>query len=142
MIKQENIRFRLEENHFGKLLGLISDQIEAGFAVCRMPITPALTNPYGFAQGGSLVSFADATMALALVYLDEAVTTNDIQYHFTEGIRLGAVARCEARVVKEGRKLVTLEARVYAQAGTEVRLIGLSTATYYRLGRPMLPEER
>lgn len=136
MIKEENMRFRVDANNFGQLIGVTCGAVGEGYAEAGMVIKEELANPYRIAQGGSLVSLADATMALALVYLDEAVTTIDISYHFLDSIKVGKTAYCRAEVVNEGRKVVTLKAEVTDGEKT----LGISTATYYRLGRPMLPE--
>ena len=136
MIKKENLRFRIKHNNFGLHIGVECEEVGEGYAEASMKIGEDLTNPYRIAQGGSLVSLADATMALALVYLDEAVTTIDISYHFMDSIKEGGTAYCRAEVANEGKKIVTLKAEV----SDGEKILGISTATYYRLGRPMLPE--
>lgn len=138
MIKKENVEFRKRNNQLAQTLGIKYEKIEEGRACCILEAKDHILNPYKIVQGGALVSLADASMAGACIYLDEAITTIDIQYHFLGPAKSGDEILCEAKEVNVGRKILTLEAKIFV----DDKVIGLATGTFYRLGSPLIPEDK
>ncbi len=134
---KKGIEFRARENLFVNLMGMKIEDFSEGHAVCSMVIEPKQLNQYHNVQGGCLMSLADNTMGTACCYLNDAVTTLDLQYHFMKPVSLGAKAVCTADVLHAGRKVITVQCRMTV----DDQLVGYGTSTFYRLGKPLIPED-
>lgn len=136
-IIKKGIEFRARENLLINLLGIHFEDFSKGHAVCSMVIEPKLLNQYHNAQGGCLMSLADNTMGTACCYLNDAVTTVDLQYHFMKPVDKGKKAVCTADVLHAGKKVITVKCKMTV----EEDLVGYGSATFYRLGRPLVPKD-
>lgn len=130
------VKFRSQENLFVRNLDIQFEEFTKGHAVCSMVMKAQFLNQYHNGQGGCLMSLADNTMGTACCYLNDAVTTVDLQYHFMRAVKAGEKAVCTADVLHAGRKVVTVKCKMEAGG----RLVGYGTSTFYRLGTPLIPE--
>jgi len=133
------IRARLDEAlretqpDFGAffLLRLFGLDVSYGEETCtvRIPTSAEMFNPQGTSlHGGVLTMAVDISMGhLCKRFLSTCVTVDmDLKY-----LRpINGPARCEASFLKKGRRLVTVQTRVFDQRD---RLAAFATATWYRL---------
>ncbi len=110
-------------------LGIDLEDVEPGRVVARVEISDDLLNPNGSVHGGVIFTMVDTAMGMAAMsVLDEGqfCTTIEIQIRF---LRPAVSGHLEATVVvvKPGRKIIHLEARVH---DAETRLIATGAATF------------
>lgn len=125
----ERMRAILKTVPFAQLLGLEIVAASRGSATLRMPIRKELTQNYGLLHGGAMASLIDTATAFAIVSQlssPERFTTVDLTVNYLKAITEGA-AICQARVVRAGRRILTLSAEVHDDAGT---LAAIAVSTY------------
>lgn len=113
-------------NPLFNFLGIRVESITEAEAVLQLPLRPEFIQGAGVTAGGVLAALADEAMAhvtLANLSPGESTATIEMNLRFLGPIREGVI-RAIARVVKKGRKVVTVEAevrdendRVLARAG-------------------------
>jgi uncharacterized protein (TIGR00369 family) len=122
----------LDHVPFARLLGIEVESIEPGHAVLTMPIRDELKQNHGIAHGGSIAAVIDSAMALAIMPLlgeNERTTTVDLTIHYMRPLT-GGTARASARVVRAGRRVITVSAELFDDQG---RLASTAISTYLRL---------
>jgi acyl-CoA thioesterase len=110
-------------------LGLEIEDLEPGRVVARVEITDDLLNPNGSVHGGVIFTMVDTAMGkAAMSVLDEGqlCTTIEIQIRFLRPAMSGHL-EASIDVVKPGRKIIHLEARVVDGGG---RLIATGAGTF------------
>jgi uncharacterized protein (TIGR00369 family) len=97
-----------------------------GHVVLRFAPQPAFKNHFGNVQGGFAVAMVDALVSVAAYAQTRAwLPTVEIKSSFVAPMKLGE-CRGEALVIKAGRQLVFLEARLW---GADGKLAVHATAT-------------
>lgn len=122
----------LENVPFAKLLGIEIESIEPGHAVLSMEIKEELKRNGGIAHGGAIATLIDSAMAMAIVQLlaaGERTTTVDLTIHYMRPLS-GGSARATARVVRAGRRVITVSAELF---DTNEKLAATALSTYLRL---------
>ena len=122
----------LEHVPFARLLGIEVESIEPGHAVLTMPIRDDLKQNHGIAHGGSIAAVIDSAMAIAIMPLlgeNEKTTTVDLTIHYMRPLT-GGTARASARVVRAGRRIITVSAELFDEHG---KLAATALSTYLRL---------
>ena len=122
----------LDHVPFAKLLGIEVESVEPGHAVLSMPIRDDLKQNHGIAHGGSIAAVIDSAMALAIMPLlaeNERTTTVDLTIHYMRPLT-GGTARASARVVRAGRRIITVSAELFDEQG---KLAATAISTYLRL---------
>jgi uncharacterized protein (TIGR00369 family) len=100
--------------------------LETGRVVLRFAPQPAFRNHFGNVQGGFAVAMIDSLVSIAAYAKTRAwLPTVEIKSSFVAPMKLGE-CRGEAMVIKAGRQLVFLEARLW---GADGRLAVHATAT-------------
>jgi acyl-CoA thioesterase len=115
-------------NRYATLLGLRFVEWEAGRCVCEVDAGPHLHHPGRIVHGGVAFSLADSAMAHALLpMLEEGqnCSTIEIKISYLSAVKDG-VMRAEAWVLKRGRRIVFLEAKVHCGD----RLVATATGTF------------
>ncbi|KAI3964233.1 hypothetical protein MKX01_026378 [Papaver californicum] len=109
-----------------RMLDLLKvDQIERGRIICRLTVTPLVTNSYGTLHGGAVAAVAKlVAMACARTVVDEdkelSLGELSMSYHSASAINVELeVVGC---IVKSGRNVTT--------ASVEFRVKGMKKATY------------
>jgi len=122
----------LDNVPFAKLLGIEVEAVEPGHAVLTMPIRSELKQNHGVAHGGSIAAVIDSAMALAIMPMlaeNERTTTVDLTIHYLRPLTQGT-ARASARVVRAGRRVITVSAELFDDQG---KLAATAISTYLRL---------
>lgn len=106
----------------------ISYDDEAQTCTVVLPYAAHLCNPQGSVHGGIVTSALDISMGhLCHRFLSTAVTI-EMQMRFFRP--LTGTGTCVGRLVRAGRRIVTLESRMTDDAG---RLTAMGTGTWHRL---------
>ena len=122
----------LDEIPFARLLGIEADLVEPGHAVLSMKIREDLLRNGCIAHGGAIATLIDSAMAFAIVPLlseNERTTTVDLTIHYMRPLT-GGTARASARVVRAGKRVITVSAELY---DANEKLAATALSTYLRL---------
>jgi uncharacterized protein (TIGR00369 family) len=122
----------LDQVPFAKLLGMEAELVEPGHAVLTMKIRDDLKRNGGIAHGGAIAALIDSAMAFAIIRLlseNERTTTVDLTIHYLRPLSEGS-ARCSARVVRAGKRVITVSAELFNSEG---KLAATALSTYLRL---------
>lgn len=111
-------------------LGFVLRSIERGRSSWDYRVDPAHFNPNGSLHGGVLMALMDTAMGFAIashVFPEGRFNAAaEMSTRFLAPVRDGLV-KAEATVLKIGKRLATVEARVTDEAGN---LIAVATATH------------
>ena len=114
---------------YARLLGLELTATGRGAAVVSLAVRPELTRMEGIVHGGALASAIDTASAFAVLSLlapGEQTVTVDLTLHFLRPVTSGTV-RARARVLRAGRRLVTVAVEATDDAG---QLVAAALTTY------------
>ena len=142
-VDRESVLERVEqalatsEPVFGKfflarLLDLtISYDDDAKRCIVELPFTDFLRNPQGSLHGGVIATAMDISMGhLCHRYLSTAITM-EMQFRFFRPIN--GPSRCEASLLRPGRRIVHLESRLYDDQGS---LAAFASGSWHRIEVP------
>jgi acyl-CoA thioesterase len=121
----------LDHVPFARLLGIEVDSVEPGHAVLSMKLRDDLMRNHGIAHGGAIATLIDSAMAIAIMALleeNERTVTVDLTIHYLRPISEGT-ARASARVVRAGRRVITVSAELFDQ---NEKLSATAISTYLR----------
>ena len=121
----------LDHVPFAKLLGIEVDSVEPGHAVLSMKLRDDLMRNNGIAHGGAIATLIDSAMAIAIMAQlaeNERTVTVDLTIHYLRPISEGT-ARASARVVRAGKRVITVSAELFDDAG---KLSATAISTYLR----------
>ena len=130
--QRQRVERALDTVPFAKLLGIQLESVVAGHAVLALPIREELKQNNAIVHGGAIASLIDSAMAFAIIPLlaeKERTTTVDLTIHYLRPLTEG-VAKCSARVVRAGRRVVVVSAEVFDH---QERLAATAVSTYLRL---------
>ena len=122
----------IDEIPFARLLGIEAELLEPGHAVLSIKIRDDLKRNGGIAHGGVAAALIDSAMAFAIVPLlseNERTTTVDLTIHYLRPLT-GGTARASARVVRAGRRIITVSAELF---DSQEKLAATALSTYLRL---------
>ena len=122
----------LDHVPFAKLLGIEVDSVEPGHAVLSMKLRDDLMRNNAIAHGGAIATLIDSAMAIAIMALleeNERTVTVDLTIHYLRPISEGT-ARASARVVRAGRRVITVSAELFGEDG---KLSATAISTYLRM---------
>ncbi len=122
----------LAEVPFAKLLGIELEAIDTGVAILALDVRDELKQNDGVVHGGAIAALVDTAAAFAVISLlpvDERATTVDLTLNYLRPLRSGR-ARATARVVKAGRRLIVVSAKMTDGAGN---LAATALTTYIRV---------
>ena len=121
----------LDHVPFAKLLGIEVDASEPGHAVLSMKLRDDLMRNNGIAHGGAIATLIDSAMAIAIMAQlaeNERTVTVDLTIHYLRPLSAGT-AKASARVVRAGRRVITVSAELFADDG---KLAATAISTYLR----------
>ena len=121
----------LDHVPFAKLLGIEVDSVEPGHAVLSMKLRHEHMRNNAIAHGGAIATLIDSAMAIAIMAMleeNERTVTVDLTIHYLRPISEGT-ARASARVVRFGRRVITVSAELFDHAG---KLSATAISTYLR----------
>lgn len=121
-------------DHFTSLVGIEMMRCEDGECSTRLEIRDELLHGGGVVQGGVPFTMCDSAMAQALrssLEPGQGSATIEVKISFLEAVREGTLV-CEARMVRRGKRVAFLEAKV-----TEGdRLVATATGSFAILQHP------
>lgn len=121
----------LDHVPFAKLLGIEVDSVEPGHAVLSMKLRHEHMRNNAIAHGGVIATLIDSAMAIAIMALleeNEHTVTVDLTIHYLRPVPEGS-AKASARVVRAGRRVVTVSAELFDGEG---KLAATAISTYLR----------
>lgn len=107
-----------------ELLGISIDVVEEGRACAAVEADASALNPNGVVHGAVLFAIADTAMAAAttsIISEDMACASIDVHVRFLRPARNGRL-EAEAVVLRAGRRVVHLEARIVDEGGEQVAM--------------------
>jgi uncharacterized protein (TIGR00369 family) len=126
------IREALSRVPFATLLGIELEQAGHGSATLRLNIRDELRQIHGVMHGGAIASLIDTATAFAILTLledKEKFSTVDLMVNYLRPLKGGTVT-ARARVLRAGRRLITVSADVFDEGGS---LAATALSTYLRL---------
>lgn len=117
-------------------LGMTISSPQPGTGRAELDVAPPVHNPNGVVHGAVLFAMVDTAMGAATMSsLDEGLACASIEVHlrFLRSVSTGRL-RAEAAVVKGGRRVVQLDARVEDDTGVLVALASGSFAVIPAMG--------
>ena len=127
----DELRGKLQHIPYTRLLGIQLEQAEPGSAILTLEIRDELKRNNGIAHGGAIASLIDTATAFATLSLlpaGQRSTTVDLTINFLRPITSGE-ARAKARVVRDGRRIITVSAEVFEGGG---KLVATAISTYIK----------
>jgi uncharacterized protein (TIGR00369 family) len=113
-------------------LGIELVEIGEGTATMKLPMKEELRQPYGLLHGGATASLIDTATAFAVVgaigQADKA-TTVDLTVHYLRPV-VNETTICTAKVVRAGKRLITVSAEVHNENG---KMIATALSTYAKV---------
>lgn len=106
---------RVGFNPFKDLIGFQFTKCADGVCSCTLEVEERHFHPGGVVQGGVSFTMADASMATCLQTVleeGEGCSTIEANISYLEPVRSGTL-RCEAKVIRRGRRVAFLEARLH-----------------------------
>lgn len=120
---------------FLKLLGIEVESAGPGTATLVLPIRQEIMRNDGIVHGGAVASLIDSAFAFAIIPMlaeDERTVTIDMTVHYLRPLS-GGLAKTVARVVRFGRRVITVSAEVFDENG---KLAATALSTYMRMVTP------
>ncbi len=107
----------INQNHFGKLLGMDFEVISPGVIQYMMTIEEKhLATPFA-AHGGAIASLIDASLGVACLSKvfseDKVVSTIEFSMKFHKPALLGAKLIAKASVISAGKRILVSESKIY-----------------------------
>ncbi|CAN5530493.1 PaaI family thioesterase [soil metagenome] len=123
---------RIKEIPYPSLLGFELVDLKFGEATLKLQMRDQLRQHYGLLHGGATASLIDTAMAFACISClaeGEQSTTIDLTVHYLRPVTEGEVF-CTAKVVRAGKRILTVSAEVVNEAG---KLVATSLSTYTKI---------
>jgi uncharacterized protein (TIGR00369 family) len=117
---------------FLKVLGVQVESVGPGTATLLLPVREELKRNDGIVHGGAIASVIDSAFAFAIIPLlseNERTTTVDLTIHYLRPLA-GGVAKASARVVRAGRRVITVSADLFDE---NEKLAATALSTYLRI---------
>jgi uncharacterized protein (TIGR00369 family) len=120
---------------FLKHLGIEVESVGRGTATLLLPVREELSRNDGIIHGGAIASVIDSAFAFAITPLlaeNERTVTVDLTIHYLRplGGEGGGAARTIARVVRAGRRVITVSAELFDE---NEKLAATAISTYLRI---------
>ena len=127
---------------FIDLLGITLERFEGGESTLHFAPRPEHCNSFGVAHGGSLMTFLDATMAIAArsVNVDSGVITIEMKTSFMRPapvVKSGEHLVGKGRLLHRTRSMACVEGRIHDPAG---QWCATATGTFKYVPRAQRPD--
>lgn len=126
--REDEIRKKLNSIPYVQFLDIKLEEIAIGTATLSLEIADHLKRNNGIAHGGAIASLIDTATAFATLSVlkpNQHSTTVDLMIHFLRPLN-GGKATASAEVVRAGRRLIVVSARV-SDVGGNLAATALST---------------
>ena len=117
---------------FLKFLGIEVESVGPGTATLLLPVREEINRNDKIVHGGAIASVIDSAFAFAIIPLlgeNERTMTVDLTIHYLRPLS-GGVAKTTARIVRAGRRVITLSAELFDENG---KLAATALSTYLRM---------
>lgn len=117
---------------FFKLIGVEIESVGVGTATLVLPIREEFKQNDAIVHGGAIATVIDSSLAFSIIPLldeNERTTTVDLTIHYLRPLT-GGVARATARVIRAGRRVITVSAELFDE---NEKLTATALSTYLRL---------
>jgi acyl-CoA thioesterase len=117
---------------FVNLIGMELVELKGSAAIFKLEMREQLRQPHGLLHGGATASLIDTAMAFAVITCltkDEKASTVDLTVHYLRPVTNGTIT-CAAKVVKAGKRLLTVSAEVVSDQG---KLVATALSTYSKV---------
>ncbi|MEE1114194.1 MAG: PaaI family thioesterase [Eubacterium sp.] len=128
------LNYRNSQNRFGNLIGIVTTEIDDGYAKGYIDVTEKLRNPIGSVHGGCLYSLADSIGGAASASHGYITPTVSGDMHFLSPALNCKRVWAEARELKHGKKMSTFDVRLTDENS---RILATAIFTYYNIGIPL-----
>ena len=128
------LRGSLARIAYARLLGIELESAERGAVVFRMGARRELEQIDGIMHGGAIASLVDTASAFAVLTMLEpgqTTATVDLTIHYLRPVRDDARLKAQARVLRAGKRIVTVSIEVTNERG---ELTATALTTYARKG--------
>ena len=122
----------LHNNEFAKMIGMKLVEMRPNEATIEIEMRDELRQPHGLLHGGVTATLIDTAMAFAVITVltrEEKASTVDLNVHYLRPHLDGKIF-CTAKVVKAGKRLLTVSAEVVNEHG---KLIATALSTYTKV---------
>ncbi len=130
--QKERATASLERNSFARLIGMKLIDLQPSEATVQIEMRDDLRQPHGILHGGVTATLVDTAMAYAVITClseIEKASTVDLTVHYLRPHSEGAF-KCTAKVVRAGRKILTVSADVFNERG---KLFATAISTYMKV---------
>jgi len=136
------IRAALDKQGFMKLVGAKVDALAPGRAVMSLERRSEVLQQHGFFHGGVIAFLVDnATTVAAGTLADreagQGVLTAEYKLNFTSPAK-GERIVCEAQVLRPGKRMSVVEAKVFSHEKGQAKLCAVALATIAMVEAPAL----
>ena len=143
MLSKEEIiskfKARCGKSKFVELCGIKIENIECGSVVLTMKIVEALTNPYGLAHGGALMTLLDTCIGISCLSVGKNVVTLNMTTNFIKGAALGETVTATCQLIHKGKTTMVGESVLVDSQG---KLLAKASATFFVIGKnEVVPEQ-
>ena len=128
----ETAKSVLHNNEFAKMIGMKLIGMKSDEATIEIEMRDQLRQPHGLLHGGVTATLIDTAMAFAVITVltrEEKASTVDLNVHYLRPHLDGKIF-CTAKVVKAGKRLLTVSAEVVNEQG---KLIATALSTYTKV---------
>lgn len=134
-----NFKARCGKSKFVELCGIKIEKLECGSVELSMKITEQLTNPYGLAHGGALVTMLDTCIGISCLSVGKNVVTLNMTTNFLKGAPMGETVTSSCKLIHKGKTTMVGEAEMLDSKGN---LIAKASATFFVIGKnEVVPEQ-
>lgn len=130
--QRRRIENALQKVPFARLIGIELEEVVVGAATMGFEVRAELKQNHGVIHGGAVASLIDTAAAFAVISVlppDEQATTVDLTISYLKPLTKGR-ARCTARVLRAGRRLIVASAELSDDAGN---LAATALTTYIKI---------
>jgi uncharacterized protein (TIGR00369 family) len=119
---------------FNAFLGVNLEQITDGAVDIAIEVREELRQHHGYVHGGVVGALADTACSWAAATAGRDVVTSSYSIQFLAPAK-GARLRAEGRIIKAGKRLIAVEARVFSESeGEAPRLSAITLASIAVVG--------
>lgn len=130
----QRLRASVKTSGFSVLLGAEPIRCWQGESELVVELTSELKQHHGFAHGGVIGAIADNACAWAAASVAGDVVTSSYTLHFL-GPALGERLRAKGRVIRAGKRQLTVQADVFAENGADSKHVATAIATIAKVER-------
>ena len=130
-VVEAKVRKSFDSQSLMKTVGASLSRVEDGYCEIQAPILPASRQQHGFAHAGLTFAIGDSAAgyaALSIMPMDHEVLTTEMKINLLAPGR-GEKLIAQGRVIKPGRRLVIVQADVFAVEDGRKTHIALMTGT-------------